>query len=129
MMLHTTMLYVRTICYTRKYDVLCPNLFYIRKCVRSEHMLHTNMRCVLSELMLHTKMCNIRTYVPHVYEIWSVPTVTYENVSVRTHEMFSVRIYITYENVYRTFSELGPRHSSTDDKWHLAIPLARSGQY
>ena len=70
----------KSLCYTRKYDVSCPNLCntwkygvlsqndvtyenviclnlcYIRKCVMSKHMLHTNMRCVLSELMLRTKM-------------------------------------------------------------------------
>ena len=61
---------------TRKHDILCPNLCYIRKCVMSESMLHRknmtsrvcklfyiqkcvmsvmihmNMRTVLSELML-----------------------------------------------------------------------------
>ena len=44
-----------------KYDVLCLNLCYIRKCVMSEHILHKTMKCVLSELIEHTKMCNVRT--------------------------------------------------------------------
>ena len=31
--------------------------------------------------MLHTEMCNVRTYAPHEYDIWSVWTsVTYENM-------------------------------------------------
>ena len=98
-MLYTNMrLFCPNWCYTRKYDVLCPKLYYIRnlytwkydvscpnllhlKSVMSEHMLHTNVRLLLSELMLHTKMYNVRTYFTTEYE------------------MFSVRTYVTYENM------------------------------
>ena len=86
-----------------KYDVLCPSLCYIGKCVMSQLMLHTlfysskmllhtttlyiriyvtNKNIMsLSKLMLHKKMCNVRTYVTHEYEMYYVRTyVTYENV-------------------------------------------------
>ena len=64
--LHTNMCSVQTyvtyengicsnLCFEQKYDVLCLILCYIRKCVMSEYMLHTNMKYVLSELMVHTK--------------------------------------------------------------------------
>lgn len=70
--------------FTWKYDVVCPNLCCIRKCVMSEYILHTNIyeMCsirtyviywnFMSELMLHTKVwyfspkwCYIRQYYMH----------------------------------------------------------------
>ena len=51
--------YIHLICpnlwFEQKYDVLCPILCYIWKCIMSWHMLHLKIKCVLSELMAHTK--------------------------------------------------------------------------
>ena len=80
------------LCYTWKYDVWCPNLHYIRKCVISEASRKydasrpnlcfiLNVLCLnicytriwdyfLSKLMLHTKMCNVRTYVTHEWGVF-----------------------------------------------------------
>ena len=77
-MLHTKICLVSNVGNVRTYvthgntmsRVECPNICYTRI---GEYF--------LSELMLHTKMCNARTYVTLKYE------------------MFSVRTYVTYENI------------------------------
>ena len=103
LMLHAKMCNVRTYvineyarCSARIYvtheNMMYLNLYYIRKCVMSEPMLHTkvwclvfrtyiqnlyqlnvlhtNMRLLWSELMLHTKMSNDRTYVPRIWDVF-----------------------------------------------------------
>ena len=85
--------------------IFCPNLFYIRRCVMSEHMLHANIRCFLSELMLHTKMCNVRTHFTHENIMSCLPIyVTYKNVMsehmLHTNmRLFPVRTNGAYENL------------------------------
>ena len=57
------------LCYTHKYDLLCPNLCYTWKYdVFSQKWCYIR-KCGMSELMLHTKMCNAQIYVIHEYEI------------------------------------------------------------
>ena len=85
MMTHTTMS-EHTVGYPRKY-VFGANICYIRKCVMSEHRLHTNTRCILSKLMLHTDIYYVRTYV-------HTKICSHENI------MSCVRNNDIYENVY-----------------------------
>ena len=60
---------------------LLSELMLHRKCVMFEHMLHTNLRCFLSEFMLQTKTLYVRTYVTHKNIMPGFRTIiTYENV-------------------------------------------------
>ena len=78
--------YIRNIlrpklCYTRKYYVSSPKWCYIWQCCTSDPILPMEIWCLLSELTLHTNMCNVRTYVTHKYELYSIRTsVSYRNV-------------------------------------------------
>ena len=79
-MLHMKMCDVQTYV-TRKYDVWCPNLYYIRKCTMSEPMLHMKICSLVSELMLQTK-CVMSKHILHTnMRLYSARTnVTYEKV-------------------------------------------------
>ena len=109
------MCYVRTYA-THEYEIIFyPNWWYIRKCVMSGQMLHTNMRFVLSELMLHSKiyMSEIMLHT----EIWClVSELTWHT------KMCNVHFSLPFQNL-----DLGI--ASADDKLHLAIPMSRSCQY
>ena len=71
--------------------------------------------------MLHTKMCNVRIYVTHEHEMFSVRT--YENIIcpnlcyTRKYDVWCDRTYVTMKmcNVHFQFffffsSEFGPLH-------------------
>ena len=60
-------------CYVRTY-ITHENMILIKIDVTDENV-------IMSDLRLHTKMCNVQKYVTHEYE------------------MFSIRTYVTYENV------------------------------
>ena len=65
--------------WTRKYEVVCPNLCYTRKYVMSEpdmsyHMLNAKIWCPVSKLMLHTKMHNVQTNLCYTLKYYVVST-------------------------------------------------------
>ena len=121
--------------YTRKYDIFSPKWCYIRQCYMSEPMLPKKIWCLLSKLTLHTKMCNVRTYVTHEYEIYSVQTcVTCRNVicpnvwclvseliPVLHTKRCNVRNHVTHENMmsrvrtYVTYKMCNVRTSVTHE--------------
>ena len=97
--------------YSKEYDVVCPNVCYIRKCVMSEHITHEyemfsvrthfTWRVVICPIVCYT--WNMTSCVLHT-NIWCLVSERMINMkicNVRTHVthenmMSRVRTYVTY---------------------------------
>ena len=99
-MLHTNViLYSVRMCYIWKYDVFCPNLYYIRKCVMPGLMLNTKIWCLVSELMLHPK-CVMSEHMLHT-NMWFFFLFFFFELML--HTKIYVRTYVTNENMMSGF--------------------------
>ena len=63
--------------WTRKYEVVCPNVCCTRNYVMSEpdmscHMLNAKIWCLVSKIMLHTKMHNVQTNLCYTLKYYVV---------------------------------------------------------
>ena len=85
------------ICFTRIWNVFCPNLRYIRKRERPNlHVYFEQKYDVLCDFLIHTKICKVWSYVTHKYKMCSVRT-------YGTYEDCYVRIYVIHEKLMFLF--------------------------
>ena len=97
-------------------------------------MLHTKIWCLASELMLHTKMCNVHfsftfsEFGPRsmINCIWQSLCLDLVNINMCAKFYQDIQ---TYGQFHIFLQNLNLGKASTNDKWHLTIPWARSCQY